>query len=441
MISSEATLAMTRFGTGYRRDLADAVRRDPKGWLKAQLDPERPVFTRTVLPELSERWAIRYPTPEERAREKVDWYRVFTGYVRGIREGRVMTALDTPDPFRERLVRFFFEHFTISMAQATLRGVTDIYVAEAIRPYVTGRFRDLLGAVMHHPMMHVYLSNHMSFGPHSPAAARSDVGLNENLGRELLELHTLGVSGGYTQSDVREAAKILTGWVVQIYNRNAPFDMRFVSDRHEPGDKSIMEHRIAEGGEKELDDLLDFLASHPSTARFISYKVAKYFIDDRPPEELVQNMAEVFLAEDGCLAAVLSVMIDHPASWKPGGRKVLLPEDWAVAFGSLCGMKGRDAATEITSAVLTLGHRVHAARSPKGWPDDRDVWFTPGYMLLRAGLAGRMYQHFGVRSDVDEALSVYFHGANQDVIRTLKGAPTPKDAFSLIAASPDFSLR
>ncbi|WP_372074248.1 DUF1800 domain-containing protein [Tistrella mobilis] len=434
---------MTRFGMGYRPDLPEQVGEAPRAWLRRQLSsdmqPRPPV---TLIPDLKARWAIRFPTPEEkRMAPERDSYQTFVQYSDRIRDARIMTALQTETPLRERLVHFFFEHFTVSQTQPSLLGLTDLYENEAIRPHVTGPFRTLLGAVMHHPLMHIYLNNNSSIGPNSQMGQKNGLGINENLGRELLELHTLGVSGGYKQSDVAAAAQMLTGWYIKYYDRNRPLDMMFLDSRHEPGTKIILAREFQENGQKEMDDLLDFLAGHPSTARFISRKLAKYFISDQPPDDVVQEMTAVYLARDGRIDAMMDVLLDHPSSWQPQGQKVLLPEDWGIAFLNLFGLSTREAAVEVRSASQALGHGVHAARSPKGWPDDRDVWFSPGNMVLRAGLAARMYEALNCRDDLDTALSIYFRNASIDVLATIRGAPTLKDAYGLIAASPHFCLR
>ncbi|WP_372502438.1 DUF1800 domain-containing protein [Tistrella mobilis] len=443
MISADAVVALTRFGTGYRADLAEAAARDPRGWVRGQLrgDDARQAIAVDV-PPLAERVPLLFPTKDEQTMQGTSRIAAERSkLVERVRDARILTALRSTVPFQERLVRFWFEHFTISMRRPALVGVTDVFEAEAIRPHIRGSFRNLLGAVAHHPMMHVYLDNTLSIGPNSPVGKRAVRGINENLARELLELHSLGVDGGYTQTDVREVAKVLTGWQVAASDRNAPYRITFDPARHEPGDKIFLGHTIREAGKAEPDQVLDILATHPSTARFISYKLARHFIDDTPPEDLVVAMTSAFSETDGDLVQVIEVMLDHPSAWAPERRKVLLPEDWGIAFASLLGADGEEVAADIRKAGISMGHRVYAAESPKGWTDERGYWFTPDAVLLRSAWANRLYEAFGTSTDVDLLVGIYLQGASDDVVRLVRGAPTPKDAFSLIAASPYFNLR
>ena len=234
----------------------------------------------------------------------------------------------------ERLAMFWTNHFAVSTAKGnTLRVLAGPFEREAIRPHVLGRFADMLRAVEMHPAMLIYLDNQMSIGPNSRAGRNRNRGLNENLAREILELHTLGVDGGYTQADVTAFANVLTGWIFSAPDEDAIYGGRFTFApvRHEPGPQTVLGRIYSGEGMEQGGAVLDDLARHPSTARFIARKLARHFVADDPPPALVERLAKVFSDTDGDLNAVTRALVDAPEAWTTPLTKMRTPLDFAVA--------------------------------------------------------------------------------------------------------------
>ncbi|MGH8722406.1 MAG: DUF1800 domain-containing protein, partial [Burkholderiales bacterium] len=300
---TDGFIALNPFGLGAAYGELDRVAGDPRGWLADQL--ARPA---ALPPELAS-----FATGSDHARDIVNAVQdksvlkeQFRKKARAIyleeAGQRTLAAIRATTPLIERLVHFWSNHFTVSVAgKPILALLAGAFEREAIRPHVTGRFQDMLRAAVSHPAMLLYLDNVTSFGPNSRGGRARDKGLNENLAREILELHTLGVDGGYTQADVQEFAKILTGWSVGRPKSAEAGRFRFHGIVHEPGDKRLLGKRYREDGMAEGEAALADLARHPSTARFIARKFARHFIADQPPAAAVDRLAAVFRDRDGDL--------------------------------------------------------------------------------------------------------------------------------------------
>ena len=375
-----AFIAANRFGLGAAPGELAAASIDPKAWLKSQLaaPPETPV----AFDDLSDSADVLVEQISKRPAAKA--LRVQPGIMAAIMEGpaklgpatlgsakagagntgsampepakpppamaaapafpmiehqryvkeveaRILAQVQSDQPLRERLVAFWSNHFTVSSSRAHRAGLAGAFEREAIRPHVTGRFHDLLLAAVRHPAMLLYLDNAGSIGPHSRLGERQGKGLNENLARELLELHTLGVDGGYTQADVTSFARILTGWSVTGAKDADPGGFKFRSFVHEPGEKIFMGQRFGPAGEQEGLQALEFLSRHPSTARHIARQFAIHFIADDPPPALVDRFAQVFRDSDGDLLALTNAAIDAPKPGRSRSAKLKTPnESWSL---------------------------------------------------------------------------------------------------------------
>ena len=321
-MSPDAVTATFRFGLGPRPgELAQAAA-DPRGWLLAQLDGDPgplpgedalPASAAVVTAFVDARREAREGMAEARREFRMSALDVYREEVRA----RVAEGVRTAAPFRERLVLFWSNHFTVSARRPELLGLAGAFEREAIRPNVTGSFLDLLRAVVRHPGMLVYLDNARSVGPGSPAGQRRDRGLNENLARELMELHTLGVDGGYTQADVTQLARILTGWSV---DEDGGF--RFRELTHEPGPKVLLGRTYPEAGVDEGEAALAALARHPSTARHVATRLARHFAADDPPPALVDRLAARFLATDGDLPSVYRTLVEFARALGAAARQI-----------------------------------------------------------------------------------------------------------------------
>jgi uncharacterized protein (DUF1800 family) len=372
MTLREAAVAVNRFGLGARPGELDAAARDPRRWLLEQLEgpPTLPrqlqgfpgtreqlanyaYRYRTVAPDLNRRQREAKARGDQAAYDQLgrDIERMLTGYVAWVAEliniewaARTNVALTTATPFRERLVRFWSNHLVVPAIKQPSTVLAGAYEREAIRPHVTGRFADMLRASAKNPGMLAFLDNTQSVGPNSPAAKQFSVGLNENLGREILELHTLGVEGGYTQADVIELALGITGWSAMHYmygralrgaqaqvDGPGPFGFAFYADWHEPGARTLLGKTYPAGGVGQGEQMLDDLARHPNTARFLATKLARHFTSDDPPQDLVQRMADAYLAKDTDLAEMTRVLVEADAPWEQALSKLKQPEDYVIS--------------------------------------------------------------------------------------------------------------
>lgn len=315
---STHAIALNRFGLGVR--FGEPTPADPPRWLLSQLDnfeplppPWRPLQGTVGLVQvwLAQQRAVRQAPEGERSgireaylRQGRDDYLTAVG-------ARASSALQTSAPFVERLVHFWSNHFAVSVDKLLVVGLAGVFERDAIRPHVLGRFEDLLLAVVRHPAMLLYLDQAQSMGPGSLAGrrARPDVGqqrrrgLNENLAREILELHTLGVRAGYSQEDVTEFARALTGWTLPSDEpaSDASVTFRFVSALHEPGLRTVLGRSYSSSGEQQARDILHDLCVAPATARHIAYKLARHFVADDPPPAMVDRLADTFQRTGGDL--------------------------------------------------------------------------------------------------------------------------------------------
>ena len=428
-MNGRAIHAMNRFGLGRRG--GEALPGDVESWLARQLEGADPALGLAA---------------SSLAEGLVAWRDDLARGNDGINRSRAIMAADTATwlgyaavtevPFRERLVWFWANHFTVSLRRGGVSAVANAYLREAIRPHVTGRFVDMLGAVMRHPAMLMYLDNAQSVGPDSLTVRRNGRGgLNENLGRECLELHTVTPAGGYSQADVVAMAHVLTGWTVAL--RENPPRALFRPALHQPGPKLVMGQRIEEGPGG-LDQALGFLAAHPATHRHLARKLVRHFVADDPPEGAVARVAGVLAATGGDLKAAALAVVGIPEAWTPLG-KLRSPADFVVAMARALDLP--PAGERMRGAMGTLGQGVMNAPLPNGWPDTATDWAGPEAMMRR----------------IDMAYAVAGRGAGQEPMKVAEQALGPllgaatrqemmragsrREALGLLFASPEFQRR
>ncbi|MXP64907.1 DUF1800 domain-containing protein [Roseomonas sp. M0104] len=432
--------AAIRFGLGPRPD--QPLPSDPLAWLDAQLAGDD----------------IAPPPPEgfEKAPDVAEGYRIWREHSEASRAMRAPRdavlalyraeaasalgwRIDTPAPFRERLVDFWSNHFTVSRrAGHAVASVQGAYVREAIRPHVTGRFADMLVAVIKHPAMLSYLDQASSIGPNSPAGRKRGRGLNENLARELLELHTLSPAAGYTQADVVQCARLLTGWGIE--RSKEPVGAVFRPANHEPGPKTVLGRQFEEGPEA-AEALLRFLADHPATQQHLATKLVRHFVADDPPPEAVSRIAAVLRDTGGDLRAVAMALPRLPGAWEPPLGKLRSPVDLVTATFRAGGASGADAGTAAYSACALLNQPFWAAPQPNGWPDEASGWLGPEAAMQRldwiydaAGRLGRL--------DPGQVLEASLGPlAPQETHDAVRRAGSMREALALIFASPEFQRR
>src|SRR5436305_10859018 len=322
-------------------------------------------------------------------------------------QAKLLRAIYSERQLQEVMTDFWFNHFNVFIGKGADRYLLTSYERDVIRPHALGEFEDLLVATAQSPAMLFYLDNWLSVGPNSEVAngipkhnrrrARyrplvvkqgkgRRTGLNENYGRELMELHTLGVNGGYTQKDVTEVARVFTGWTLKKPREGGSFT--FDARMHERGEKKVLGRRIKENGEKEGLEILHILARHPSTAKFISTKLAVRFVSDDPPAALVQRMSETFLKKNGDIREVLKTMLASPEFWSSESyrAKVKTPLEFVVSSVRGCGAEVTDAAP-LARQLQNLGMPLYGMQPPTGYSSKADAWVNSAALLGRMNFA------------------------------------------------------
>jgi uncharacterized protein (DUF1800 family) len=347
---------------------------------------------------------------------------------RDLSEGNMLRAIYSNRQLDEILVDFWYNHFNIFLEKGADRYLVTSYERDVIRPHVLGKFRDLLEATAKSPAMLFYLDNWQSVGPNAPAGRgngkQARRGLNENYGRELLELHTLGVDGGYTQKDVTEVARCFTGWTINQPQRGGTFV--FAPRQHDDGEKVVLGVTIpAGGGEKDGEKVLDIVAHSPATARFISRKLAQRFVADEPPASLVDRMAATFLKSDGDIREVLRTMFDSKEFWSVGAYRSKMKSPLEMVASAVRSVNGDvDYAFALTNQVAQLGEPLYRKQEPTGYSNSSREW------LNSAGLVARM--NFALQLASNKVPGVKVETAN---------AVKPDDAEGITLGSPEFQKR
>jgi uncharacterized protein (DUF1800 family) len=301
---------------------------------------------------------------------------------------RVWRALYSPRQLQEAMVDFWFNHFNV-FAQ---KGLDHLWVGnfedQAIRPHALGHFRDLLLATAHHPAMLFYLDNQLNTAPGSPGAKGEQVGINENYARELMELHTLGVDGGYTQQDVVTLAHILTGWGLprpRIARGDGSFEA-FDPSRHDFSEQVFLGHRIASGGEEQGLAALDILARSPATAHHIAFELTQYFVADQPPPALVDRLAQRFTQTDGDIAQVLKTLFTSREFRDSAGQKYKTPYQFALSAARAAGSDVNNP-RPLIGTMARLGMGLYQCVTPDGYKNTEDAWLSGDATALRIGFA------------------------------------------------------
>ncbi|MBC7313370.1 MAG: DUF1800 domain-containing protein [Rhizobium sp.] len=480
-LSVSSTAAM-RFGYGLRQSEASIAGPDEllaqveRGAAEAPLFPqegiagrrEQVVRYRANTQELAARKKRGEPT-EEQSRSL---NKEAAAHFRRDAEARISQAVLSHNGFHERLSSFWTNHFAIDASKSQMmRLAVPMFEAEVIRPLLSGRFSDLVRTVSLHPAMLLYLDQFQSIGPNSVMGLQRGKGINENFARELIELHTLGVAGGYSQDDVRQAAYVLSGLTLDLESMEVGFRPR----RAEPGIFSVLGNTY--GGEKRLIedclDLIDDLSVHPSTAKHVCRKLAKHFVSDEPPQALVDAMVAAWIGSDGYLMQVYKALLDHPAAWEKPSAKIKLPFDYVVsslrafdvdeaimlsaatrtdasAFDRMMmdtepkPMQAGSAVTVRTgpNVLRRMGQQIWMPPSPAGFEDDSVSWMNANQLTERISWARRLASNLGKDRDPREfAKAVLADAARDETMKIVGQAPSKAVGVTLVLASPEFNRR
>ncbi len=435
-------IALIHFGLGPRPD--QNLPPDSRAWLLAQLDgpgaaayPTGLLDTAGALAAGRQRIEMRKETKNKIPKDQDPVAQADEADQRA----EAMIWVGAEDSFRERMVLFWANHFTTSRRNGGTAALLGPFVREAIRPNINGNFPDLLLAVMRHPAMLAYLNNENSVGPNSPRGLKTHEGLNENLARECMELHTVSPASGYTQQDVTAMARILTGWSVKRDGADAGFLYRRFA--HEPGAHVVLQQRFAEGEQGGID-ALRFLALHPATAQHVSFKLARHFVSDTPPPALVSAMTTRYRDTGGNLPAVMGVLIDFPGAWPQPGqgvRKLRTPVEYVAASHRALGFDASQA-PRLVNQTRGLEQPIWGAPSPKGWSDVASDWLDPAMLLKRVEFAYVNAAVGAPKADVAAlpalALGPY---ASPATAKAVSSAGSRPEAVALLLSSPEFWRR
>src|SRR6266550_2805079 len=369
-----------------------------------------------------------------------------------LQQARVLRAVHSQRQLHELMVDFWSNHFNIFAAKGADRWLTTSYDRDTIRPHALGKFHDLLLATAQSPAMLFYLDNWLSVSPNTtltrmPANARRR-GLNENYAREIMERHTLGVDGGYTQQDVREVARCLTGWTLMRPRGDAEF--RFEPRLHDPGAKTVLGTSITAGGMEDGIKVIDLLARHPSTAKFIATKLARRFVADEPPASVVNRAAEAFRRSDGDIRTVVRSIVDSPEFFAPEfyQAKVKKPLEFAAS-----ALRVTNAETRVTPQLLRylgrMGEPLFLSQPPTGYSDRAASWISPDMLLTRmnfaADLVGNRLDGAHVQPDALRDPQAFVRLIAPDSLspatRAALAETDAREAPALLLAAPEFQRR
>lgn len=462
-----AIIAANRFGLGARPGEIADVGGDARGWLLEQVSAgARPVPPEIAgLPTSATAFQTFAKVLRERQREqredasKDDAAKPMENGRRQIASmyqqqvaARYRVAIRTEEPFRERLVHFWTNHFAVSADKAQVVALAATLENEAIRPNLGGRFVDLLLAVEAHPAMILYLDNQASTGPNSQLAQRAakrtngdrKLDINENLAREILELHTLGVNGGYTQADVTTFARALTGWSVGIARGKQPEragQFEFRAPAHEPGAKRILGKSYKEEGVAQPRAVLRDLAVHSATAQHVATKLARHFIADDPPRSAVDRLAKVFRDTEGDLPSLHRALVESPEAWEQTATKFKTPHDFVVSTFRMLDFVPQEPQQILTPFQL-LGQRPYTPGSPAGWPDTAGQWDGPDALLKRIEWASAVGKRVGSKVQPLEVGAQSLGDALLERTRVaISRAESGAQGMALLLASPEFQRR
>lgn len=459
---SPAAIALNRFGLGARAD--DEAPATPQRWLVdqfARFDVRPAGFAALadagaeVKNYRDERQASRRMVKQDGAADakaelkagRQDFRQDVQALYRDAVQARADSALATEAPFVERMVHFWSNHFCISADNPRVTAFAGAFERDAIRPHVLGSFANMMLAVERHPAMLIYLNQFQSIGPDSRAAARNPDrkrGLNENLAREIMELHTLGVRSGYTQADVTEFARALTGWTVDGLGGGRDGDANnfaFRPGQHEPGVRTILGTRYAQDGEAQARAVLMDFARAPATATHIATKLARHFAGDEPPPAMIARLADSFTRSKGDLPTVYRTLVASPEAWAPTPAKFKTPWEWTIS--SLRGLGRRQIGNMQIAALQTqLGQRVWKPGAPAGWDDVAASWAGSDALMRRVEIAQRLAaphgDHVDARDLAPRIMPASLSAATADQIAK---SESRAGAIALMLVSPDFLRR
>ena len=474
-MSSDIAIAANRFGLGLRPDSPPIGK--PADWLRAQIDQFDPrpetlsaLPTRaTLIQSLQQLQKLQRAKKAEAADaddETAMAEKALGNYRKALRdhyseavEARLQTAVASQTDFAERLVHFWANHFAVSTDKTVVTALAGNYEFDAIRPQIFGKFGDLLKSAVKHPTMLLYLDQARSIGPASMLAKRVnarrdvDLGLNENLAREILELHTLGVRTVYTQEDVTEFARALTGHTItglargpirRFVDGDRPAgETVFVDAIHQPGIRRVIGTTYTQAGAGQADAILSNLATHPATAKHIATKLATHFVADTPPPALIAKLEADFLKTGGDLKSLYRTLLSAPEAWVAGQAKFKTPWEWTVSALRALNLKQPGANKRGPAALFAqMGQPIWRPGSPAGFGDQAKDWAGPAALMRRVKTAGRFAKLTAGRIDARTLAPTILPGTlDPRTAEHIARAESPEQGLALLLVAPEFLRR
>ncbi len=455
MSNTRSFIAAHRFGYGANAKTIRKIKQQPQQWLLNQITADNALKELTLLDmqwnsqlaaeqlNLYQQQKKQEKTPKASPQANMmlmasqNTQKQINKQLQKAISATVVHSIVTDSPFYWRLVDFFSNHFSVTGNGPRMRALAPTLEIEAIAPYISGSFADMLLAVESHPAMLLYLNNEQSIGPNSKAGKRSKGkrGLNENLAREILELHTLGVNAGYDQADVTELARAITGWGVE---GKGSANFSFKANLHEPGRRDVFGKIYQQDGVKQGVRILNDLAVNAKTAEFVSRKLVNHFVNDNPPQALVDTMVAVWLKTKGNLPQVLQAMIEHPLSWSEQGAKFKTPREFVISTCRVCGIKKIN--PNFSKSLSILGQQPFAAGSPAGYKDTQEYWAGPRAMMGRIEWAEHVSK-FVKNSPVELAQNALGPLMDERTELLISRAESKSQAVTLFLMSPEFQKR
>lgn len=438
-------IASHRFGLGPKPDELQMISANPKAWvlmqyqadIRAEFKVTEPNSQQVVAKSISFKQSTRglkKSDPEKLDALKTQMMQWMRTTYRDYSFDSLQTLIATQHPAKHRLLEFFSNHFSVSAngGGAMMRALAPTLEREAILPYLEGNFEEMLLAVEQHPAMLVYLNNVQSFGPNSRFGKRRKKGLNENLAREILELHTLGVDGGYTQKDVTELARGITGWGI------AEQGYMYRNAGHEPGARTLLDKQYPQKGEAQGIQMLKDLARHPNTARHVCTKLARHYVADEPDPRLVESLVNAWQGSSGNLNKVMVALVESELAWQEP-QKFKTPREFVISTARAIP-NSKLTGKRLYFSLNQLGQVPFTAGSPKGFSDSQMDWMSGSSLLARADWA----QMYAKQSRADARVAMQTTLNNQltehNRLKILR-AESKQQALTLLLMSPEFQRR
>ncbi|MDG6099891.1 DUF1800 domain-containing protein [Alteromonas sp. ZYF713] len=428
-------IATNRFGLGAHPNEIEQASRDPVAYVVAQLVPLS--FHKVDSAHSIALTLQRFRDNDtEELKDEERKYR--QSMYRRLSIGTLNNAIASKQPFMWRMLDFFSNHFSVTAQGPYLTAVSPTLELEAIAPNLLGKFSDMLLAVTRHPAMLLYLNNEKSFGRNSRLGKKGK-GLNENLAREILELHTLGVKGGYTQSDVIALANGISGWGIQAPEKTKAGLFFFRKAGHEPGSQSLLGRLFTQENEEQGEAMLRYIAARPATAKHISEKLVKHVVSDTPSPALLKHVEQTWLDTEGDLKSVYHALVTHPHAWFDTLEKFKTPREFLISTCRGIGLSSLKEGFAIRS-LTEMGQGPFKAGSPAGYEDSEDFWNSGYGLMARADWLSSL--RINRQFEIPELASKLLGSTLSEHTRKLVSRAESRDrAFALLFLSPEFMRR